>query len=339
MTFTLKQEPEDFVVEEIPKPWIINDIKGPYTYFKLQKRDFTTEEAVRRIAQKVRRPRKLFGYAGTKDRRAMTTQYCSVKGSFRTLEMDGISAEPIGAGTEPISLGDLLANRFTIKVRDAKKEPTRLNYVPNYFDEQRFGSKGDNHIIGEAILRNDFQKAAQLAIQQSIRFAEKAREHLEKNPNEHVGALRLLPKKTLLFYLHSYQSMLFNELLDGIIRVSTGDISEIKIQPFGTFAVPKEVLLNMLSIELPIIGFGTAFEDVEDNIIRKLAAKSISSRNLTPRSFIIRQIPELSAEGKMRSAFVALDGLVVKKEKDGFLVSFSLPPGSYATAAIKAMFA
>lgn len=340
MAFIIKQEPEDFVVEEIPKQWIVNDLKGPYTYFKLRKRDLTTEEAIKRISRKINRPRKLFGYAGTKDRRAVTTQYCSVKGQFRALHLDGLSAEPVGAGTEPISLGDLLGNRFTIRVKDANREPNQLECVPNYFDEQRFGMKGTNPEIGEAIIAGDFKKAAERAMEADPRFAQTANEHLSQHTNDFIGALRLLPKKILLFFLHSYQSMLFNELLDKVIRRSSKVVSEIEIPSFGRFAVLESVSLDMISLELPVVGFGTELAEVNDAEIRGLAEQILRSKGISPRDFLIRAMPELSAEGILRNAFVAVEGLTVQKESlREYLIEFSLAPGSYATLVIKAMFA
>ena len=38
----------------------------------------------------------------------------------------------------------------------------------------------------------------------------KAAEYLEKNKNDYIGALRLIPKKILWLYIHSYQSYLWN---------------------------------------------------------------------------------------------------------------------------------
>lgn len=341
MGFIIKAEPEDFIVEEIPKQWITNHLKkGQYTYFRLTKRDLTTEEAITRIARRLNRPRKLFGYAGTKDRRAVTTQYCSVKGAFRTLQLDGLSAEPVGAGQEPISLGDLLGNRFTIRVKDADKAPAQLECVPNYFDEQRFGSTGSNADIGKAIIAGDFKNAAERAMEADQKFAQLAMAHLGQYKNDFIGALRLLPKKTALLFLHSFQSMLFNELLDSVIRSRSQDIREIEISPLGRFAVLESVPIGMMGLELPVAGFGTELAEVKDTEIRKLAEQILSSRNLSPRDFLIRQMPELSAEGILRNAFAAVEGLSVQQEMPcQYLIGFSLPPGSYATLVIKAMFA
>lgn len=340
MEFIIKAEPEDFVVEEIPKQWIVNDLKGPYTYFKLTKRDLTTEEAIRRIARRLNRPRKLFGYAGTKDRRAVTTQYCSIKGQFRALQLDGLSTEPVGAGAEPISLGDLLGNRFTIRVKDANRDPVQLECVPNYFDQQRFGMKGTNPEIGEAIIAGDFKKATECAMETNQRFSQEANTHLSQYKNDFVGAFRLLPKKTLLFFLHSFQSMLFNKLLNKIVRKGSKEVSEIEIPPFGRFAVLEKVSLEMIELELPIVGFGTVLAEIEDAEIRGLVEQQLSSKGISPRDFLIRAMPELSAEGILRNAFVVVEGLTIQKETPReYLIEFSLAPGSYATLVIKAMFA
>ena len=64
-----------------------------------------------------------------------------------------------------LRLGHLAANRFAIKIRDVN--PTDVvklrplisileqRGMPNYFGEQRFGRRGDNDLLGAALIRND----------------------------------------------------------------------------------------------------------------------------------------------------------------------------------------
>ena len=326
----LKAQPEDFVVEELPQQWVLEGEKGPYTYFRLTKRDLTTEEAIRRIAKRLGRERKLFGYAGAKDRRALTTQYCSVRGPLHPLEEPGLKAEPCGAGNEPLSLGQLLGNRFTIRVREAPCTPEPMANIPNYFDEQRFGVNGDNLRIGEALLRRDFRSAAELAMESAhIRDAGPLMER-----NDWVGALRLIPKKTLLFYLHSVQSALFNRLLDAGIRLHAKEFSEIDIPHCGRMAVPSTTA-DMERV-LPIVGFGTDLS-TEKEWVRSAATELL--KGAVPRDFLIRQMPEVSGEGSQRETFVQPAGLRISAEGEDVLLSLTLPPGSYATIAVKALFA
>lgn len=340
MGFTLKASPEDFVVEEMPAPGIVNDEKGgAYTYFRLVKRGLTTEDAILRIARRLRRPRKLFGYAGTKDKEALTTQYCSLRGPIAAFSLERLSVEPVGSGKEPLSLGMLLGNRFIIRVRDADGQPRLLDAVPNYFDEQRFGSQGANLAIGKALLAGALKEAAGLAMAQSAAFAEEARAHLSTHANDWAGALRLVPKKVRLFWVHAVQSALFDELLDRAIRQESATVREIDIPPLGRLAVPESVPAGLSGAELPVFGFGFDLADVADLRIREAAAALLREHELSARSFVIRAMPELSAESGSRQAFVRPQELQVKAEGSDCLLSFSLPKGSYATAAVKAFFA
>ena len=232
----------------------------------------------------------------------------------------------------------LLANRFTIRVRDADSAPRLLEAVPNYFDEQRFGSGGANLAIGKALLAGDLRTAAELAMAQGAEFAEAARSHLAGHPHDWAGALRLVPKKIRLFWVHAVQSALFDELLDRLIRQEGGELREVEIQPLGKLAVPENVPEALSESELPVFGFGLDLRDVADSRIRGLAASLLEEHGLSARNFVVRAMPELSAESGSRKAFVRPQELQMKTEGSDYVLSFSLPKGSYATAAVKAFF-
>ena len=72
------KEPEDFIVEELPlyEP----SRTGTHTYFAIRKRNLSTMEAINRIAQELQVHTRDIGYAGLKDRKAVTTQVLSVEG-------------------------------------------------------------------------------------------------------------------------------------------------------------------------------------------------------------------------------------------------------------------
>jgi tRNA(Glu) U13 pseudouridine synthase TruD len=84
------------------------------------------------------------------------------------------NASLIGAwlAGDRVQLGDLLGNRFTIRVRKARDgADDRVTAIstelggrfPNYFGEQRFGSSRQNtHLIGEKLLQG---KAAALDVE------------------------------------------------------------------------------------------------------------------------------------------------------------------------------
>lgn len=151
----LRAEPEDFLVDEVlayPPAGT-----GEHLFVRFRKRGLTTPAAVRRIAEAVGRDPRDAGWAGLKDRHAVTTQWASFPGvsadrvgALALGEIDILEAVP---HPHKLRTGHLRANRFVLRVRDAAAhadtarrvlELLSREGVPNYFGEQRFGRDGSN---------------------------------------------------------------------------------------------------------------------------------------------------------------------------------------------------
>ncbi len=308
MTYTLKEKPEDFLVDEELDRNLAD--AGEYLVLKVTKRRYNTEDMVETLAEHTNTGRRRFGYAGNKDRQAITTQHVSVKGgqpsAFEDLSLNDIDVEVKGYTDTPISLGDLSGNNFTIRVKGVTADDVehRDTFV-NYFDEQRFSSA--NHLIGKHIVKDRYDDAISI-LQDDDYHGEIIDDHLRDHPNDYKTALRQLPGNLLQLFVHAYQSQLWNrcvkENLDGLSHDDT----------------------------FPIIGFGTR----PDNDLEKKVLKDVmDDEDITPRSFIIRSIPELSAEGTRRDVYRAIKDLSVTEERGAVKISFYLEKGSYATMAIK----
>lgn len=136
----------------------------------------------------------------------------------------------------------------------------------------------------------------------------KVSEHLVSHPNDFVGALKKMPRRLLKLYVHAYQSYLWNELAKKATHEET-----------------------------PIIGFTTETTNEVKDILER--------EGLTPRDFVIRQIPEITMEGGTRPTYVEVKDLEIREFEEDELnsgmkkcvVSFYLPKGSYATQAVKQM--
>ncbi|ASJ01864.1 tRNA pseudouridine(13) synthase TruD [Thermococcus profundus] len=171
----IKTQPEDFVVIEDPIPSIFEGRK--HAIFLLKKRNWDTMAAVKEIAKRAGIRHRDIGFAGTKDRHAVTYQYISVpaeaKERVKGLQIKDIELRFVSSGRF-IKLGHLIGNRFRIIVRDVGKdsfERTReivkelreKGGFPNYFGYQRFGERRvTNHLIGKLLLQGDFENAARL---------------------------------------------------------------------------------------------------------------------------------------------------------------------------------
>lgn len=311
----LKQTPEDFEVTEMPNRKFSEH--GDYLVCKLTKKDWNTEDAIQLLARTIKTERKNISYSGTKDRRAITTQYITIyKGSKERLEnihIPNMQLEIIGRTNSPLSLGDLSGNEFKIVARNLEKN-TRINKLaefPNLFDSQRFSK--NNAEIGKAIIQKNYAHACEL-LKTDGKYGTRITEALEINKNNYTTALTKIPKKILQIYIHAYQSKIWNETLETL----------------GENAPEK----------LPLIGFGTELnEDETGKTIRKI----LEEEGITQRDFIIREFPELSPEGTERNTKAKIENLETTDLEEDELnpgkykttIKFSLGKGSYATMAIK----
>lgn len=194
----LKSVPEDFVVRELLEVPLVD--KGKYAVFVLKKRDLTTFEAVKRVARALRVRIKDVGFAGLKDRVAVTEQYCSApvsKEKVESVSLEDITLSFVGFTAEPVFRGQNWGNWFRIVVRDVKLPEMKSRFV-NLFGEQRFSER--NVEVGRAIVKRDFKRAVELLKQQ-----------FPVNGVAPLNVIRSFPQNILRLMLHAYQSFLWNK--------------------------------------------------------------------------------------------------------------------------------
>lgn len=312
--YIIKQVPEDFVVKEIPRYEL--NAEGEYSYFILKKKNYTTIGAVEKIAKRLGTTMRYMGFAGNKDKAAVTEQLCSAKNASREklerINLADIKITYVGRGKEPVSLGDLRGNEFFITVRNLRAEKTiESKRIPNYFGEQRFSK--NNVDVGRAIIQRNFKAALRLVDDYRVK------DYLGEYPYDYAGALRQLPLKLRKIYVHAYQSWIWNEAVSQYMKGNP---------------VANEMI--------PIVGFATEFKN---KTIAVIVSKILHSEGITPRDFIIKQMPELSSEGSERDLFVTPEDLWATFKEDGLnkgrlkaIVHFILPKGCYATEVVKHLF-
>jgi len=130
--YKIKQRPEDFIVNEIFSPKLKK--QGDYVYFRLKKTNYNTIDAIKKIANAIKLPFKRFGFAGAKDKNAVTSQVVSVKTNdeakitmLRELKLKDIEIEILGKSDQPVSLGDHEGNEFIVTIRNLKEIPKKIN--------------------------------------------------------------------------------------------------------------------------------------------------------------------------------------------------------------------
>src|SRR5512136_1164824 len=170
----LRSHPEDFRVEEVYEDFAYEG--GRYLVLELQKTDWDTHHLIREMSRQLRISQKRFSWAGTKDKRAVTSQRISImnldESELKKITLPDLKIKVLGRTNRCVGLGDLLGNRFEITIRelncpDAKTglaaitEEIRLRKgVPNYFGVQRFGDvRPVTHKVGEALVRGQIEEA------------------------------------------------------------------------------------------------------------------------------------------------------------------------------------
>ncbi|XP_019265836.1 PREDICTED: multisubstrate pseudouridine synthase 7 isoform X2 [Nicotiana attenuata] len=186
---------------------------GKFLRFHLFKENKDTQEALNVIAKMLGVQPRSFGFAGTKDKRAVTTQRVTVfkQRASRVAALNerliGIKVGDFCHVKEGLLLGQLYGNRFTITLRGVSADSEDIIKASavalgehgfiNYFGLQRFGSSSvPTHLIGAALLRGEWKAAVSLIL--DPREGEKnaistVREYY-KESGDIDGTLRQLPR-------------------------------------------------------------------------------------------------------------------------------------------------
>ena len=204
----IKARPEDFLVDEVPlyEP----QGSGEHIYMLLEKKNMATFDLIETVAKHFGVPRSAVGYAGLKDRFAITRQVLSVHvpgkkiEDFPMLTHDRVSVLWADYHANKLRQGHLRGNRFSIRIRQvdptlarrAKAVLDRLAVtgVPNRFGEQRFGTAGRNHLVGRAIVLGDFDLAVRDLFDGEAPAGPLADARRLALAGDYTGALTLLPR-------------------------------------------------------------------------------------------------------------------------------------------------
>jgi tRNA pseudouridine13 synthase len=153
----IRTTPEDFIVEELDA--FAPDGAGEHLLLTVEKRGMNTAFVAQRIAAWACVPESAVGYAGMKDRHAVTRQRFSVQLPGRespdiaTLESNDLRVLAADRHARKLQRGALRGNRFELTLREVVGKPEAIERrlaelaahgFPNYFGEQRFGHGGGN---------------------------------------------------------------------------------------------------------------------------------------------------------------------------------------------------
>lgn len=345
----LKQIPEDFIVKEILDEEATGE--GDYLWFTLKKRDWELNKLLSILKKKLGVSKKRLSYAGTKDKKAVTEQTISIwkvdKEDLKKINIKDVEFSNFRKKSKHIKSGDLKGNWFKITVRNLdnidenKIEKIKKGFL-NLFDEQRFGLRNVTHIVGKYIVEREFKQAVFEYLTKKGDKIDDLREELKKTedykkaldkfpksykwervllshlityPNDFIGALRKLPRKLLLMFVHAYQSYLWNKT---------------------ALKIPEKN-----NIIVPLFGYETDISKYPE--IKNIILDILKEENISLQDFKIKPIPELNSKGSERNLIEypkKLEWNIDKDEINGgkkLIIEFELNKGTYATQLIKSI--
>ena len=257
----IKYRPADFRVEELVS--VTPQRTGRFTLYQLTKSGLGTIEALQKVRRAWNLPSDAVSYGGLKDRHAETVQFLTIRdGPWREYHSEQIQLKAIGKLPFPYKTTHFSGNRFTLVLRDLSATElaqaiTSLTAIesdglPNYFDDQRFGSVGESgELVGAAWLKGDYERALWLAIADPNRedrsatrliklvlreswgrWAEcksalpKSHErslvtYLVDHPNDARGAYQRLHRELRSLHFSAFQSLVWNQILARLITQLT----------------------------------------------------------------------------------------------------------------------
>ncbi len=369
----IKRRYTDFVVEEVQQNGKVCEAKrfvvggtheaeqvripenmgrGEQLHLDLEKINKDLNLCIRNIARFLQCSRKRIGYAGLKDKRAVTCQRISIfKPNLERLKQfssGGIQLRNGKWSNERIELGMLRGNRFTVTIRDIDLDEKELKKrisqcfkemkrgIANYFGEQRFGGiRQVTHLVGRQFVRGNVKEAVMLYLTHSVESEEEevkeARKSLAKR-NDFAEASRLFPVKcryerAMLHHLCKHPNDFvgaFAKLPKQLRYLFTHAyqsylfnlvIDERFRQGVGLKKVKGDILIENQPTA-PLFGFESRLAEGKAG---EIEAKVLQSEGLELQQFKVKQMPELSSKGSRKSIVLVPEKLkLVKIEEDEF---------------------
>jgi tRNA pseudouridine13 synthase len=380
----LKRLPEDFQVEELTS--VSPSGQGRFTLYRLSKRGLGTIETIDAICRRWNLSTRRVSYGGLKDRHAVTIQYLTIaEGPKRPLHQDSFNLEPLGQLTHPYGPQHFRGNRFQLVLRDltpdraaraiAALQEVSSSGLPNYFDEQRFGSVGySGQFIAHAWLKGEHEQALRLALvepnpfdrattktQKAIlrdnwgRWAEaKARlersstrsivTYLVDHPTDFRGAFARMKRELRTLYFSAFQSHLWNLLLSRLIERRTRAEQRVMLDlKTAVLAFPRDLDesekagLQVIRLPLP-----SARTPRPEGSLGELTGEVLAPFDLRWDELRVRHLKDVFLSKGTRPALLFPQQLEYSAIEDALhpgrralRLAFELDKGSYATILVK----
>ena len=360
--------------------------RGEFVLYRLTKIGLGTPEALEAIRRRWNLPRASLSVGGLKDRHARTIQYLTIRrGPWRRLRQSRLELVPVGTMSRPYGPRDFAGNRFSLVLRDldrdalerAKRglESLERDGLPNYFDDQRFGSVGfTGEFQAASWLKGDHARALWLAIAQANPLdrphARHEKELLRAHWGDWLAAKAALPRghtRSLVTYLvdhpedfrgafarlryddrsiafSAFQSHIWNLALASWIRHHLPETRRLEI-PFklGPLPIPHhldrfhaETLIH-LRVPLPSARNPKPVGEWAGHF-----AQALDPFGLTWDDLRVRHLKDVFLSKGDRPALIRPERVRFESQPDELyprrsklILQFDLPRGSYATILVK----
>ena len=372
----LRQRIEDFVVEEIPPTESLHEKlqkkkygeeEGVHTVFWMEKFNWDTNMAVKELARKLHVSVSRIGFAGTKDKRAVTKQRVSVWNipaeKIKALIIRDIWFYDFTESQQKLQLGDSEGNKFVITIRDIDldERETRRKLeaifeelekgIPNLFGPQRFGEvRRLSHIVGLEMMRKNFDQACKIYIARAFEGEPEDVMEIRKSMWERWGRveafkrglkdypIRFRYERSMLDYLAQHPDDFCGALRRLPARLRKMFINAVQADIWNR-AVDGERLSAGQKEPLP--GYNTDLDE-KDPIQRKMK-KIMADLGITKVHFKMTGMPEIATSGGERETLLVPKELKILEigkddlnpDKTKAKISFALPSGSYATVILE----
>lgn len=210
--------------------------------------------------------------------------------------------------------------------------------------------KPENREVRDAVWNtSDFAKGLE-AYPLNLRYERTMMHHLIQRPGDYRGAFRALPGGLITIFVHAYQSYLFNMILSRRLKqgrsLSIPDAGDVvcfagpggEPDPGKIEQVTMKNLADIMYLHkrkrvfpvLPIIG-----RDTKPAMLNDAAREIMAAEGISPASFEIRQIPELTSAGRWREALLQVSPAMEVADDRAVRARFFLRKGSYATTVLR----
>lgn len=320
----LKDEPEDFVVDEVPlyEP----SGHGDHIYLLIEKRDLSHERMVEHIGRALNVSRHDIGTAGMKDRRAVTRQWVSAPARcephIKEIENEFVRVLDATKHTNSLKTGHCRGNKFNIVIRgvgaEAQERATRIFDAlspygcPNYYGSQRFGADGQTLLTGYKLVAGLMKPSA-----------------ISKPRRKFLVRLGLSALQSAIFndlLAGRVEANLFREVMEGDVMTFPG--SRALFKATDPTAEQHRLDAGETLITGPMIGVkmkGPVGRPAE------LEAAAVAKRNLRVGQFAAWKN---AAPGGRRPLAVRPDVELIEQMDDAIRVVMTLPTGSFATVVL-----